>query len=716
MIAGAAALALLQAAAAGVPAVACPRAADDPAMSASLACMALVAAPDFPSASAIVALAQPPTPFGVAVTADGRPRQRLVATFTGLPAPRTVGGATAYVAWIYSLTFDESARLGVVRNGRVDLGEVARSQFRIIVTAERDSAARERTGRIVLRGTSPSARLLAHRDLLQPLAPGTTADTGVGAARAMAAMHGGSMGGGHATGGGWAMPPMPAWMPEMPSMRGVIPRVAPFVPSGDAPPVRPSSTLRLRDGDTLTLSSTAVARAVGNRTFIGYAFNAQVPGPLLEVAQGATIIVRFHNGIDQPSAVHWHGVRLENASDGAVGVTQEPVAPGASFTYRVHFRDAGVYWYHPHVREDLQQNLGLYGNIVVRSPARDYYGPANREAVLALDDIVLGADGPAAYGSTAATHALMGRWGNVLLVNGEPRYTLDVKRGEVVRFTLTNVSNARLYNLSFGDARMKVVATDGGRFEREEWVPSVVIAPAERYVVDVRFARPGQVALVNRVQALDHMVGAFRAEVDTLGVVRVADAPASPDLAASFATLRAPADVAAELRPYRRAFDRPVDHALVLTLRTRTLAAPVAAMLTGVNAAVEWNDGMPMANWVTTSDDAAWIVRDPATGRENMDIDWRFRVGDVVKLRITNDAGASHAMQHPIHLHGQRFLILSRDGVRTANLAWKDTAVIPAGGTADLLVEMSNPGRWMLHCHIAEHLTSGMMMTFAVVP
>jgi FtsP/CotA-like multicopper oxidase with cupredoxin domain len=100
-----------------------------------------------------------------------------------------------------------------------------------------------------------------------------------------------------------------------------------------------------------------------------------------------------------------------------------------------------------------------------------------------------------------------------------------------------------------------------------------------------------------------------------------------------------------------------------------------------------------------------------------MDVRWPpFRRGQVVKLRVVNPPDGAHAMAHPIHLHGQRFLVLSRNGARSANLMWKDTALVPAGETVDLLVEMSNPGRWMLHCHIAEHLGAGMMMTFEVTP
>ena len=97
-----------------------------------------------------------------------------------------------------------------------------------------------------------------------------------------------------------------------------------------------------------------------------------------------------------------------------------------------------------------------------------------------------------------------------------------------------------------------------------------------------------------------------------------------------------------------------------------------------------------------------------------MNVAWRFRQGELVRIRLVNDPTSAHAMAHPIHLHGQRFLVLSRNGVPGDNLVWKDTAIIPAGETVELLVEMSNPGRWMLHCHIAEHLSAGMMMVFEV--
>jgi FtsP/CotA-like multicopper oxidase with cupredoxin domain len=121
-----------------------------------------------------------------------------------------------------------------------------------------------------------------------------------------------------------------------------------------------------------------------------------------------------------------------------------------------------------------------------------------------------------------------------------------------------------------------------------------------------------------------------------------------------------------------------------------------------------------MENWLVTGNEATWILREPSTGRENMDISWRFTVGDVVKVRLFNDPSSVHPMSHPIHLHGQRFLVLTRNGVPNDNLVWKDTFVVAAGETVDILLELSNPGRWMLHCHVAEHLGTGMMMVFDV--
>ncbi|MEZ4414396.1 MAG: multicopper oxidase family protein [Gemmatimonadota bacterium] len=520
----------------------------------------------------------------------------------------------------------------------------------------------------------------------------------------------------------WRMPPMDPNMPMLPGLEDALPPVTPFLLGSGLDPMsfpeaRPSEMIAVQDGDTVDMEVGIVRRTINGRTYLMYGYEGQYPGPLLRAPQNATVVVRLSNRIEMPTTVHWHGVRIDNRFDGVPGLTQPPIEPGETFIYEVKVRDAGIYWYHPHVLEYVQQDLGLYGNLLVDAPDTDYYGPAHRQEMMVLDDVLIDEHGMIPWGESSPTHALMGRFGTVMLVNGVPDYTQEVAQGEVVRFFLTNVANTRTFNVVFDGARAKIVASDVGRFEREEWVESVVIAPAERYVVDVRFERPGTFAITNTIQAINHFRGEFYPHVDTLGTVSVGEAAASPDLSASFSQLRSFTEVSEDIDRFRDQFGRAPDHELELTVRVQNLPLQVVQSMsidTLYVPPVEWNDAMPMMNWLSTGDQVTWILRDPATGLENMDIDWRFKVGDVVKIRIFNNPKSFHPMQHPFHMHGQRFLVLSRDGVPTENLVWKDTAVVPVGSTVDFLVEMTNPGDWMMHCHIAEHLEAGMMGTFHV--
>lgn len=662
-------------------------------------CVDLIPRPDVRAASGVVELGRAASPFDVAVSPDGHQRYELTFHLSGLPDPASLGPYRSYVAWLASPVLDPVVRLGPVGNGRFRLGQTDLDKFVILVSAESSATVQQRAGRLVLRGNSPSVRMQRH-DLLMLL-------TGSGD-------HGA-----HRT--GWLMPPVDTTIPMfMPGLDGLLPPAEPYLPRGEGkviPAARPRRIVNLTDGDTLRLEAGLVRRTIRGQSLVMYGYNGQYPGPLLLVHQGASIVVQFVNAIDQPTAVHWHGIRLENRFDGAVGVTQDAVRPGERFTYRVHFPDPGIYWYHSHHREDSQQDLGLYGNMLVHPARAGYLAPVNREETLLLDDLLLGDDGLVPFGRDEPIHALMGRFGNVLLVNGEPHYRLDVRRGEVVRFHLTNASNTRTFNLSFGGAPMKLVAADLGRFQRDTMVESVAIAPAQRYVVDVHFPAGGTVPLLNRVQAINHSYGYFFPQVDTLGAVTVAARPATADHGASFGRLARRADVTAEIGRYRPHFDRAADHELVLTLRTGELPFALEQILqleTTYFHPVEWSGTMPMMDWLTTGRQAQWILRDPATGAENMAIAWTFRRGEVARIRISNDRNTLHAMHHPIHLHGQRFLVLSQNGVPNENMVWKDTVLLPVGSTAELLVEMSNPGRWMMHCHIAEHLQAGMMAVFEV--
>lgn len=671
-------------------------------------------------ATGMITLSRPPSPFAVTVTAEGRHVHDLTARIDGLGDPAGLGDYTAWVAWATPLSLDPVVRLGPVANGEVPLGRVDFSKYLIWITAEASADVTERAGPLVLRGRSPSTRMEAH-DLLAT-APSATQGTPGG--DAMAGHDHGAM-----AGDGWPMPPANPDIPMLPGIMALRPDVSPLmleVPDAAAlPEVREHTVVTLPDGGTLDLQAGLVRKRVAGRDLVMLAFNGQHPGPLIRVEQESTIFVNFTNETPFSTAVHWHGLRLDNRYDGVPGLTQDPVRPGESFRYTLYFPDAGIYWYHPHHREDIQQELGLYGNMLVDPLDDDGWSPVHRDEVLMLDDLLLDDQGPVPFGEEAANYALMGRFGTVQLVNGETEWSTEARSGEVVRFHLTNASNTRTYNLSLRRAGepagaplpLKVVATDVGRFEREERVESVVLAPAQRYVVDVRFPEAGRWELVNHVHGINHRMGVFLEERSVMGTVDVSAQPAVPDLTADFETLRTHDDVIADIDRYRHLFDGPIDHELVMTLEGGTLPAPIREAMQWdwvYTHPVEWTGTMSHMNWASDARDARWTIREPATGRENRAIDWRFRVGDVVKIRVHNDRSAIHVMQHPLHIHGQRFLVVSQDGVPTENLAWKDTVLLPAGSTTDLLLELSNPGRWMVHCHIAEHLEAGMTFVFEV--
>jgi FtsP/CotA-like multicopper oxidase with cupredoxin domain len=422
--------------------------------------------------------------------------------------------------------------------------------------------------------------------------------------------------------GGWRMVPMDMSMPMLPGLEGTVPIVGPFMPgmgmdAAMLPEARPSEVVVMADADTLDISVSMVRRTIDGHEMIMFGYNGQYPGPLIQAPQDATLIIRVTNNIEMPTTIHWHGLRLDNRFDGVPGVTQEAIETAESFTYEVHVPDAGMFWYHPHVREDVQQDLGLFGNLLVTSPDPEYYGPAHREEVFVLDDMLIDDQGALPWGDRAPTHALMGRFGNVMMVNGETDYRLTAQKGEVIRFYLTNVANSRTFNVTFGGARVKIVASDVGRFEREQWVGSVVIAPAERYVVDVRFEEPGEVAISNTVQAINHFRGVFFPKVDTLSLVTVTEDAADSDISSAFETLRENADVIADIDAFRGEFDRAPDYSRL---------APVNHPLHGVRHALRATHGVERCD---ADDELALDCRTgdlDSEGSTNRRREWRHRL------------------------------------------------------------------------------------------
>lgn len=473
----------------------------------------------------------------------------------------------------------------------------------------------------------------------------------------------------------------------------------------------------LKDGDTYNLSAEIVKKTINGQEVKMLAYNGSIPGPLINVPKGSQITVNFTNNTDVDTTLHSHGVRVDNKFDGVPEVTQKPIKPGQSFTYQLKFPDEGVYWYHPHIREDYAQELGLYGNFIVTPDQSDYWAEADREEALFLDDILLENGQIASFDKETVNHTLMGRFGNTMLINGESDFKLSVKQGERVRFYITNAANTRVFNFTIPNARMKLVGGDSGKYEKEEWVDSVTIGPSERYVVEVYFTQAGDYTIANKTPDKTYSMGTIAVEPSTV--------------ATSYLLVpRVNNDKIQELAQYRSFIDKAPDKKLTLSMIMGGSSSQSStnggghdmhmmgngqmmsnsAMQMGDNdGPIEWEDTMSMMNKGSTTDTLKWKLVDSLTNKENMDINWQFKEGDKVKISIFNDPDSMHPMQHPIHFHGQRFLVLAKDGVPNDDLVWKDTVLISKGETVDILLDVTNPGDWMVHCHIPEHMESGMM-------
>ena len=490
------------------------------------------------------------------------------------------------------------------------------------------------------------------------------------------------------------------------------------------PEAKASETVELKNGDSYDLTASIVKKKIGNNVVKMLAYNGMIPGPTIKISQGSEITINFTNNTDVDTTLHSHGVRLDNQFDGVPNVTQQAVKPGESFTYKLKFPDAGMYWYHPHVREDYAQELGLYGNYLVTPTEANYWSPVNREVPLFLDDIFIENSKISPFFTNTANHTLMGRYGNIMLVNGESNYSLQAKKGEVIRFYITNSANVRPFNFTIAGAKIKLVGSDNGAYEKEQSVDAVTIAPSEREIIEVLFDKAGSYALQNKTPDFTMQ----------LGTVVVSEDAATPSYMDSFAVLKTHDAVVKSIDPFRSYLTKEPDKQIKLSVDLSSgmqkmmgvggmgggHMMPDGTMMGGSMSmsapkdGIEWENTMQMMDTIPDTTAVKWKLIDQATGKTNMDIDWKFKVGDKVKIRITNDPNSMHPMQHPIHFHGQRFLVLNRNGEEQTNLVWKDTVLVPSGQYVDILLDASNPGTWMAHCHIAEHLEDGMMFSFKV--
>lgn len=389
-----------------------------------------------------------------------------------------------------------------------------------------------------------------------------------------------------------------------------------------------------------------------------WAYNGTVPGPFIDAKVGDTLIIHFRNNLPEPTTIHWHGIRLPAAMDGTLAM-QKPVPPGGSFEYRYTLKDAGLYWYHPHIRSDIQVQKGLYGVIRVRGADEP---SSDDEKVLVLDDVRLKPDGSLAEFLDDEAK-MLGREGNTILVNGAALATLRLRPGALVRLRIVNVANGRFFNLRIpGINSMRVIGTDGGLLPAPYDVARLLISPGERY--DVMFVAPsaGPLDLMSDPYERGHETGMKPSVKVASLLVEGAAVGSARALPSRFAELqRLPAT---DPTPIQLDLNEKFDAKGELFFTINDAVFPDVPMI--------------------------------------MTKSGNVRVFDVRNVS---------EMDHPFHLHGFFFQVVSRSGVAepAESLAQKDTIIVPMKSTLRLVSRLDEPGGWMYHCHILEHAEGGMM-------
>jgi FtsP/CotA-like multicopper oxidase with cupredoxin domain len=404
------------------------------------------------------------------------------------------------------------------------------------------------------------------------------------------------------------------------------------------------------------------------KTVKAWTYDGSVPGPLIRTNVGDRLIVHFTNQLDEPTTMHWHGVRVPIEMDGIPNISQPALKKGESFTYDFVVRDASLYWYHPHVNSAAQAGYGLYGPLLVEDPA-DGVGVADT-ITLVLSDIGFDRRGVLESADSGGSAGMVfGREGSYVLVNGRTQPTIRARAGAPQRWRIVNAAKSRFFYLDLDGQPFTVIGQDGGLQERPVTSDILLITPGERMdVIVAPTGAPGS-SLTLRAMLYNRGYGSveYRSVEDLLTVAF------TPEAALPKAPLPA---VTRTLTPPPLAGATPVS--MILTLPPQQDGQSEFRI-----------NGAPY--WKATPFTAA--------------------IGETQLWTVTNDT----EWDHPYHLHGFFFMVVDEQGQPIGPKVWKDTINVPMKTTARLLVTFDErPGEWMIHCHILDHAEGGLMGTVRV--
>jgi len=412
-----------------------------------------------------------------------------------------------------------------------------------------------------------------------------------------------------------------------------------------------------------------------NATRVMY-YNQSIPGPIIRIPQGRESVIRLRNRLDEPTSVHWHGLRIDNAMDGVPDMTQPPVLPGEQFEYRFSPPDAGTYWYHTHMRSWAQLALGLAGVLIVseQNPPR-----VDQDLVFAIDDWRLDRNMQLDNASLGSMHdwSHAGRLGNFITVNGHAEPKFEVAGGERIRLRLLNIANARIMHLLFNEPGISVIAIDGQPVE--PFSPDagrIVLAPGQRtdLIIDMTSAPASSTAI-------ELVIGEYAYEIASFTYrpqVRREQLLETP--------IRLPAN--------------PANKTVLPTEFKHFPLRMQGGAMGGMRSAQFEGREMDIRELVRQK--KVWALN----GLVGMPSEPLFRVkrGTAISLDVHNDNSWPHAM----HIHGHHFIDDRHPRW------WRDTTLFQRGERGAMRFVADNPGKWLIHCHMVEHMAGGMLTWFEV--
>ncbi len=403
------------------------------------------------------------------------------------------------------------------------------------------------------------------------------------------------------------------------------------------------------------------------KTTPGLGFNGQFPAPVIRAQQGKAIRILFVNNLSQATTIHWHGIRIDIKMDGVPFLSQAPVQPGETFLYEFVCPDAGTFWYHPHMHSVEQLGKGLVGALIVDEAEAPEF---DADLVIGLKDWRLDKQGQFLPLSIPRHAARAGTLGTVESVNGEQRPTLLAPAGGLVRLRFLNMDSSRVYHLSLKDLDAHIIAIDGSPVAKPRPLVTHDMGAGMRLDVAIRLTKEvGQDIVIYDKKGRGYF---------------------------ELCRLQTEAPKQALLNTELRA------------LAPNPLPSLKLEEAQHLRFEFEWAGALSPVGHDGKVDQTFWTINRRAwAGMHSGTLPAPLAVvplGKTIVMELHN--ATPHG--HPIHMHGIIFTVLSSDK-RTIDPFQTDTVLLERNERATIAFVADNPGRWMFHCHVIEHMKTGLM-------